>query len=100
MPEEIPAAGPGLEKSWLETPSGRVEAWYLAPKGNKKPVPGVVFAHGNAEFIDHWVDKMQAFAGLGMGVLLVEYPSRRALTTMVQIPEFQQALKLRNAALE
>jgi hypothetical protein len=74
MPEEIPAAGPGLEKSWLEISSGRVEAWYLPPKGNEEPVPGVVFAHGNAEFIDHWVNKMQAFARLGMGVLLVEYP--------------------------
>jgi len=33
-------------------------------------------------------------------VMLVEYPSRKAFTSMLEISEFQEALKIRSAALE
>src|SRR5688572_22627082 len=50
----------------------QVEAWYRAPAA--APGPVVVFAHGNAELIDHAGDIVEGFARLGVGVLLVEYP--------------------------
>ena len=50
----------------------RVEAWYRPP--GAAPGPVVVFAHGNAELIDHAGDILEGFARLGAGVLLVEYP--------------------------
>ena len=69
-------AAAGLETIWLETDFGRVETWYLPPAANRRshPHPAVIFAHGNAELIDHWPGELRAFAALGMGVLLVEYP--------------------------
>jgi len=67
----------GVEKKFLETKSGRVEVWYIPPANNKanKSSPAVVFAHGNAELIDFWPDELKEFSDLGIGVLLVEYPS-------------------------
>jgi pimeloyl-ACP methyl ester carboxylesterase len=67
---------PGLEKIWIETRLGKVEAWYLAPVTERagRPVPVVVFAHGNAERIDFWPEELNPFRAFGMGVFLVEYP--------------------------
>lgn len=67
-----PAGGAVL---WLETPSGRAEAWFLPGKGDgtgKKPV--VIFFHGNGEIIDFLPEQAEGFREMGMGVLLVEYP--------------------------
>ncbi|MBU4258787.1 MAG: alpha/beta fold hydrolase, partial [Proteobacteria bacterium] len=66
----------GLEKIWLSTSSGKVEAWFLppAPGHNKGACPAVIFAHGNAELIDFWPGEFKNFADLGVGVMLVEYP--------------------------
>jgi pimeloyl-ACP methyl ester carboxylesterase len=72
-----PAANiPGLEEMWLPARFGKVEAWFLPPKPDKKggPAPAVIFAHGNAELIDFWPQEFSNFALLGMGLLLVEYP--------------------------
>jgi pimeloyl-ACP methyl ester carboxylesterase len=79
---QIPAATqtetnlPGLEKMWLETTMGNVEAWYLPPKSESKsrPAPAVIFAHGNGEIIDFWPKELAQLTTLGLGVLLVEYP--------------------------
>lgn len=66
----------GIEKTFLQTDSGRVEAWYMPPvsglAGN--PAPVVIFAHGNGELIDFWPEELRWFTELGVGVLLVEYP--------------------------
>jgi hypothetical protein len=66
----------GLEKIWLNTSFGKVEAWFLppAPVNDKSPHPAVIFAHGNAELIDFWPGEFKNFAALGVGVMLVEYP--------------------------
>ena len=66
----------GLEKIWLDTSFGKVEAWFLPPaKGQgTEPLPAVIFAHGNAELIDFWPEEFIKFTLLGVGVLLVEYP--------------------------
>jgi len=66
----------GLEKIWLNTSSGRVEAWFMPPESghDKSACPAVIFAHGNAELIDFWPEEFKNFAALGVGVMLVEYP--------------------------
>jgi len=67
---------PGMEKMWLPTNHGKVEAWFLPPDRDRVtgPAPAVIFAHGNAELIDFWPQELGRFASLGMGLLLVEYP--------------------------
>lgn len=60
---------------WLETPAGRVEAWYLPPFDSiGGPAPLVLFMHGNGELIDDWPEAFAPPRRWGMGVLLVEYP--------------------------
>ena len=51
-----------------------VEAWYLLPAGASGPSPVLVFAHGNGELIDYWIDAFDDARRSGLGVLLVEYP--------------------------
>jgi uncharacterized protein len=65
-----------LEKIRLETGRGSVEAWYLppVPESGAGAAPAVIFAHGNAELIDHWPETLAPFTRIGIGVLLVEYP--------------------------
>lgn len=74
---EIPAAlaTPGLERIWLDTDDGRVEAWFLPGDGvdAEHPGPAVVFAHGNAELIDHWPVTLAPYRRLGVSVVLPEY---------------------------
>jgi len=74
----LPRAGadvPGLEKLWLDTDAGRVEAWYLPAHGASPtaPAPLVVFAHGNAELIDYWPETLEPYRRLGVSLLLPEY---------------------------
>jgi fermentation-respiration switch protein FrsA (DUF1100 family) len=74
---EHPERIPGLEQNWLETPAGLTEAWFLLPTGGaiagvRSPV--MIFAHGNAERIDHWPRGLQTIRDAGVAVLLVEYP--------------------------
>jgi hypothetical protein len=66
----------GIEVLWLETSFGKVEAWFLPPAAGTvaTPAPAVVFAHGNGELIDFWPQMLSRFSGMGLGLLLVEYP--------------------------
>ena len=66
----------GIEKIWIDTRHGKVEAWFLPPSSgqNSDPAPAVIFAHGNAELIDFWPQELKKLTNLGIGVLLVEYP--------------------------
>ena len=66
----------GLEKIWLDTKEGPVEAWFLPPalSRSEESAPAVIFAHGNAELIDFWPEELKKLTVLGIGVLLVEYP--------------------------
>ena len=65
----------GLERLWIDTPEGRVEAWFLPGDGVSaaKPGPAVVFAHGNAELIDLWPGELAPYRRMGISVLLPEY---------------------------
>jgi uncharacterized protein len=66
---------PGVEAVWLPIAGGRVEAWLLradAPSGHA--VPLLLFAHGNAELIDHWASEFETPREWGVSALLVEFP--------------------------
>lgn len=80
----------GLERSWITTEQGSVETWWLPGDGvsAEHPGPAVVFAHGNAELVDHWPELLAPYRRLGVSVLLPEYrgygrsagdPSERAI---------------------
>lgn len=50
-------------------------ALYLPPApGTAAPFPLVIFAHGNAELADDWVDGFGPLRAWGWAVLLLEYP--------------------------
>ncbi len=74
-PPPVDLAALGIERIWLETGFGKVEAWYVPPAaGGPAPCPAVIFAHGNGELIDFWPPELKRFSQMGMGLLLVEYP--------------------------
>jgi len=76
-PSPSPAEdNPRFEQIWVKTGFGNVEAWLLPARnqGSADAAPLLVFAHGNAERIDFWLDEFEDFTALGMAVLLVEYP--------------------------
>ena len=66
----------GLEKFWLDTDSGKVEAWFIPPANfpTAAPAPAVIFGHGNGELIDFWPEELRKFNRLGVAVMMVEYP--------------------------
>jgi fermentation-respiration switch protein FrsA (DUF1100 family) len=78
IPQPAPTSRnlPGLEIIWLETASGKVESWLLRPVSGStvRPIPAIIFGHGNGELIDFWPDELMRFTRLGMALLLVEYP--------------------------
>lgn len=65
----------GLERLWIDTDQGRVEAWFLRGDGASAEAPGpaVLFAHGNGELIEQWPEALEAYRHLGVSVLLPEY---------------------------
>jgi fermentation-respiration switch protein FrsA (DUF1100 family) len=78
MTRPFPNAGEGvggLERLWLDTEDGRVEAWLLPGEGvsAERPGPLVVFAHGNGELIEYWAEELEPYRRLGVSVLLPEY---------------------------
>jgi fermentation-respiration switch protein FrsA (DUF1100 family) len=66
----------GLEKIWITTRQGNTETWLLMPDDARfnRPVPAVIFAHGNAELIDFLPEELGPLTQLGLAILLVEYP--------------------------
>jgi len=94
-----PPEGPTLAEvrptvaTWhRKTQAGPVEAWYLPADqaSAENPAPTVIFAHGNAELIDHNSDILNAYHQLGVNVLLPEYrgygrsagsPSQKAIVS-------------------
>jgi pimeloyl-ACP methyl ester carboxylesterase len=63
-----------IERLWVDIDGGKVECWFLPPAGQSAPSAAAVFAHGNLELIDLWVELSIPLQDLGVGVLLVEYP--------------------------
>jgi len=65
----------GLERLSIETNEGQVEAWLLPAhtRSGTGRHPAVIFAHGNAELIDHWPAEMERYRRMGLSVLLPEF---------------------------
>lgn len=65
-----------LERIWLSTSVGRIEAWYMPVdnNGEDKKRPVVIFAHGNYELIDYFSRDMVRYNEMGINVLMVEFP--------------------------
>jgi fermentation-respiration switch protein FrsA (DUF1100 family) len=74
----IPPAPPvdlarlGGEGTRLDVAGRSVEAWLLPGRTTAGPL--LLFAHGNAELIDHWAEVWEPARARGASVLLVEYP--------------------------
>jgi len=64
----------GIERTWLEQPGLRAEAWLLPARRASGSAPLLLFAHGNGELIDHWAREFETAREWGLAVLLVEYP--------------------------
>jgi len=62
----------GGERIWLDTSGAHTEAWLLPPRAGSGPL--IVYAHGNGELIDHWVEAFEPARARGAAALLVEYP--------------------------
>jgi len=73
-PDDV-ARPPGVERWPIEHDAGVTEAWFMPGDGASAahPGPAVIFAHGNAELIDHNIDWLTMYTDLGVSVLLVEY---------------------------
>jgi len=65
----------GVERWTIEHDAGVTEAWFMPGRDGSadSPGPAVIFAHGNAELIDHNIDWLTMYTDLGISVLLVEY---------------------------
>ena len=65
-----------VEKEWIDISHGKIETWYLPAKGGLSSTPSatIIFAHGNAELIDHNIAFAETLQRIGISVLLVEYP--------------------------
>jgi pimeloyl-ACP methyl ester carboxylesterase len=64
----------GGERIWLDADGARSEAWLLPPRAGTSGGPLLLYAHGNGELIDHWVEAFEPARALGATALLVEYP--------------------------
>lgn len=75
VPSGSEAAFGPVRKHEIEIPGGRVECWFLPGEGasGEAPGPAAIFAHGNAELIDHQAAVADGYRALGVGVLLCEY---------------------------
>lgn len=61
------------QREYFSTGEGRVEAWYLP--GKPEPTgAAVIWAHGNAELIDHQGHHIAPLVDSGISVLMIEYP--------------------------
>jgi len=81
----FPAPGPrgpepdlearGAERVWLESGDARTEAWFLPARRDAQPSGALIlYAHGNGELIDDWLDAFETPRGWGVSALLVEFP--------------------------
>lgn len=75
--QQVPSAleTEGLERWWIDSDEGRVEAWFLPGErvDEARPGPAVVFAHGNGELIDHWPRMLDRYRRMGVSLVLAEY---------------------------
>ena len=88
QPLNLPA---GVERH--DFPGGYGYGIYIPPvrKNLSQTAPAIVFAHGNAELAANWIEGFTPLAEVGIGVMLVEFPSyggapgKPSLTAMKQM---------------
>lgn len=71
---QIPIAA---ERLWVTLGDGsRVEAWLFVAPGRtaERPGPAVIFAHGNAELIDHQDAIVEQYMNRAVSILVAEFP--------------------------
>lgn len=66
----------GVERVAIATPTGLVDALYLAPEPaeGQQRATAILYAHGNAELIEDWHQWFAHVRPTGVAVLIVEYP--------------------------
>ena len=80
-----------LQELSIPSPDGPVLGWFIPGKGvsAENPGPAAIFAHGNAELIEHWPALLDTYRELGISLLLPEFrgyghapgtPSEKAIT--------------------
>jgi pimeloyl-ACP methyl ester carboxylesterase len=72
LPSEAVASAGG-RAIWLEHEGGRTESWFL-PAHRPGAGGALLYAHGNGELVDHWLEEWEPLREAGLSVLLVEYP--------------------------
>jgi fermentation-respiration switch protein FrsA (DUF1100 family) len=74
-PAQEPRLEAGTGHTFLDTPDGRVEAFLLpGSRSGDAPGPLLIYAHGNGELVDFWLDQFGPLRAAGVSILLVEYP--------------------------
>ena len=65
-----------IERIWFDIKGGKVEAWFMKAETapDNAPLPLVIFAHGNGEYIDDWPNNLLQYNKMGIHILLIEYP--------------------------
>jgi uncharacterized protein len=92
-PPQSPTVDSDVQHTWIEIPSGRVEAFLLPPRsltGGSDPL--IIYAHGNGELVDYWLRAFTELQSQGVSVLLVEYPGYGRSTGVPSEKSIQQAL--------
>ena len=65
----------GIEHIQLHDTDRPVHVWYAPPPGSEASRhPAIVFAHGNGERAEDWLDQFRDLQDAGISVLIVEYP--------------------------
>jgi pimeloyl-ACP methyl ester carboxylesterase len=69
------AAPADAERATLKLSFGDVPVWYLPPLDSARAqAPAILFAHGNGERAEAWLNAFRAPRLAGYGVLVMEYP--------------------------
>ncbi len=65
----------GIEHVQIDGADGPVHAWYARADASEAAThPAIVFAHGNGERAEDWLDQFRDLQDAGIAVLIVEYP--------------------------
>jgi uncharacterized protein len=64
----------GVAHVEIPGPDGPVHVWRAPHRTSDGPQPAIVFAHGNGERAEDWLDQFGDLQDAGLTVLIVEYP--------------------------
>jgi len=92
--EPSPPAVAGLERLLLETPAGKFETLLLPQLARQTATkaPALIFAHGNGEVVDDWLEALDGFRERGFFVVLPEYPGYGRATGRTSSASIREAM--------